>query len=80
MITGSIHLKFEYEHTRLLRYGNTTQSVYWAPDEILNAYLAWANHPYGREHLWDAYCDKRDGVPAKTNARIRNKRGEARFH
>lgn len=80
MIVDPLNIQRDYEHTRLARYGAEPRDVYYSPEDMIKAYLAWANHPYGREHQWDSYSDVRDGVPWGTNARIRKKRQDNRFH
>lgn len=81
MITGTIPLKFEYETTRLGRYGEVKQNVFYTPIDLANAYGQWANTPtHRRDREWDTYCDIRDCVPLGANGEIRKKRNEKRFH
>lgn len=71
MITDPESIKRQYEPSRLNRYSNLKRDVWYSPENLQFAYDLWADHPYGREHLWDNYCDARDCVPSGTNARIR---------
>ncbi len=80
MLTDSLRLKLDYERTRLNRYGRDVKTATYTEEEYLEAYNDWVTHPYGREHLWDLYCDVRDRVPMGTNATIRRRREEAHYH
>ena len=72
MITSTFTLKIEYERTRLGRYGDTRQNVFYSQVELGAACESWATQYAGkREMEWDDYCDVRDRVPRGTNAAIR---------
>lgn len=74
MITDPESIRQQYEHARLSRYSGIKRGIWYSNEDLQFTYDIWANHPYGREHLWDDYCDARDGVPRGTNARIRKDR------
>lgn len=67
-------IREQYESARLSRYSRITKRVSYTNEQLKIVYDLWANHPYGREHLWDDYCDVRDGVPRGTNTMIRKER------
>lgn len=79
MITDPESIKQQYEGARLNRYSGIKRNIWYSPEDFLFAYELWANHPYGREHLWDEYCDVRDGVPRGTNTHIRRDRIRTRW-
>jgi hypothetical protein len=62
---------FDYELTRLGRYGNLRQNTSYTIQEMAVAYWAWAHASYNRQGFWDTYCDVRDSVPWGTNDKIR---------
>jgi len=79
MITDSQKIKLEYEIVRRGRYAGIKET-YYHHSELVNAYLEWANAPYGREAEWDLWCDLRDEVPRGTNAKIRKEKLKDRYH
>lgn len=79
MITNPENIKIDYERTRLSRYGNTPQNACYSNEDLLKAYLAWADEKMGREPEWNAYCDVRDGVPRGTNKKIVARRKESGY-